>query len=236
MRRPHVGQSLRSFWAGWSHQLQKRSVLHGPRELGSRRRQRKQLADDLQLLARLAIPVRAAGLGLQDHLAAGRWRPQSISLPDHRGADLARGPAANAYPAARARSSSSTATCSAGPAPTSTTRRWPRPSPRAGHEVHLLCQDRDPLAPGLGRRGRGLGRRGAGGPRAPLARPRHGLPARHRRPAAALRRRSLRGHRGAPVPGAERRGARALPRAQRGGRARGRRAPCGRTWRSPTTS
>ena len=34
MRRPHVGQSLRSFWAGWSHQLQNRSVstAHGRRE------------------------------------------------------------------------------------------------------------------------------------------------------------------------------------------------------------
>ena len=31
MRRPQVGQSLRSFWAGWSHQLQKRrfSTAHG---------------------------------------------------------------------------------------------------------------------------------------------------------------------------------------------------------------
>ena len=35
---------------------------------------------------------------------------------------------------------------------------------RAGHEVHLLCQDRDPLDAGLGRRGGRLGRRRARGP------------------------------------------------------------------------
>jgi len=35
MRRPHVGQSLRSFWAIWSHQLQKRrfSTAHGSYDL-----------------------------------------------------------------------------------------------------------------------------------------------------------------------------------------------------------
>ena len=34
MRRPHVGQSLRSFCASWSHQLQKRrfSTAHGSRD------------------------------------------------------------------------------------------------------------------------------------------------------------------------------------------------------------
>ena len=75
---------------------------------------------------------------------------------------------------------------------------------RAGHEVHLLCQDRDPAGAGVGRRGGGLGRRRARGPHAPRAGARDRLPARHRRPAAALRRRPLRGHRGAAVPRAQR--------------------------------
>ena len=70
MRRPHVGQSLRSFWASWSHQLQKRrfSTAQGSRE--PRRRQRDDLAHDLELLAGVAVAVDAAGLGLDDDLAA----------------------------------------------------------------------------------------------------------------------------------------------------------------------
>ena len=99
---------------------------------------------------------------------------------------------------------------------------------RAGHEVHLLCQDRDPLRARLGRRRRRLGLRRAGGARAPRAGAGHGLPPRHRRPAAALRRRPLRGDRGAAVPGAQRRGGRPLRGAQRGRRARGRRARAAR--------
>ena len=95
---------------------------------------------------------------------------------------------------------------------------------RAGHELHLLCQDRAPAGVGLGRRRGLLGFRLAGRRGAPLARARDGLPARHRRRAAAVCRRSLRGLRCTAVPGAERRRGRALPGRQRGRRARGRRA------------
>ena len=59
MRRPQVGQSLRSFCASWSHQLQKRrfSTAHGSRD--ARGREREHLADDLELLAGVAVAVDA---------------------------------------------------------------------------------------------------------------------------------------------------------------------------------
>src|SRR3954447_26700674 len=82
---------------------------------------------------------------------------------------------------------------------------------RAGHELHLLCQDRDPFAldwvdaAGDWDAGRLSVRRRRGpvppvGPPARGARAGDGVPAGHRRAAAALRRRSLRGDRGAPLP------------------------------------
>ena len=86
MRRPHVGQSLRSFWAGWSHQLQKRSVSTAHGSLDADGGSGSSLPTISSGSPRLAIPVRVAGLGLQDHLAAGRRRPEAISLPDHGGA------------------------------------------------------------------------------------------------------------------------------------------------------
>ena len=80
---------------------------------------------------------------------------------------------------------------------------------RAGHEVHLLCQDRAPLElPWVDAAGDWDG--GALElARAPRPAARDGLPPRHRRAAARLRRRPLRGRRGAPVPGA-----RARPRSR----------------------
>ena len=87
-----------------------------------------------------------------------------------------------------------------------------------GHEVHLLCQERHPERSrsstrlGTGTRGtlrvRALSRAPAREPSGAL----HRLPARHRRPAAGLRGRPLRGHRGAHVRGVQRRGGRALRR------------------------
>ena len=79
-----------------------------------------------------------------------------------------------------------------------------------------------PAGARLGRRGGRLGRRHAGGAGAPRPAARDRLPAGHRRAAAAVRRRSLRGRRGAAVPGPELGGGRPLRGGQRGGRARGR--------------
>ncbi|MBV9048181.1 MAG: hypothetical protein JOY58_07925 [Solirubrobacterales bacterium] len=55
-------------------------VVHRPWKLGRCRRQRQQLGDHLQLLARVTIDVRRVGIGLDDHLATGRWRPETVLL------------------------------------------------------------------------------------------------------------------------------------------------------------
>ena len=78
---------------------------------------------------------------------------------------------------------------------------------------------------GVRRRARRLGqRRDAEVADVTRARALHRLPAGHRRPAAGLRRRPLRRHRGPPVPGADGRRDRGVHRAQRRRRARGGRA------------
>jgi hypothetical protein len=80
MRRPHVGQSLRSFWAIWSHQLQNRrfSTAHGSADFDGASGQ--QLADDLERLARLAVEVGVPWLGLDEDLAAGGGRAEAVLL------------------------------------------------------------------------------------------------------------------------------------------------------------
>ena len=90
MRRPQTGQSLRSFCASWSHQLQKRrfSMAHGSWDFDGA--QRQNLADDLERLARLAVDVGAPRLGLEQDLAAGRGRAKSILLA-HCGAQTSSG-------------------------------------------------------------------------------------------------------------------------------------------------
>jgi hypothetical protein len=55
-------------------------VLHGPRQGRARRRHRQDLRDDLHRLPGLPVAVRAAGLGGQEDLATGRWRPQPVQL------------------------------------------------------------------------------------------------------------------------------------------------------------
>ena len=80
IRRPQVGQSLRSFWASWSHQLQKRrfSTAHGSFDSPSIG---QQAADDVELLAAVAVVVDAVGLGaFDDRLVTGRGRTQTIAL------------------------------------------------------------------------------------------------------------------------------------------------------------
>ena len=109
---------------------------------------------------------------------------------------------------------------------------------RAGHSVDLLCQEPRPeeldFVDAVGRLGR---RRGARSTtlREPVARDR--LAPGHRPPAARLRRRPLRGHRGAHAArscsDAE---IEAYVAGQRRRRARRRARARGPTWRSPTTS
>ena len=80
MRRPQCGQSLRSFWQSWSHQLQKRrfSTAQGSSDgVGASGRS---CADDLERLAGLTIYVNAPGLGLDHDLAPGGWRPHPVPL------------------------------------------------------------------------------------------------------------------------------------------------------------
>ncbi len=80
MRRPQCGQSLRSFWASWSHQEQNRrfSTAQGSRdEVGA---ERHDLADHLELLAGVAVEVDLVGLGLEQDLAAGGRRAQAVQL------------------------------------------------------------------------------------------------------------------------------------------------------------
>ena len=95
---------------------------------------------------------------------------------------------------------------------------------RAGHELHLLCQDRSPLELAWVDAAGDWDARRARARRPPRSAARDRLPARPRRPAARLRRRPLRGHRGASLRGPRRCGGRRLRRAQRRGRRRGRRA------------
>ena len=208
MRRPQCGQSLRSFCASWSHQLQKRrfSTDQGSDDVDGGGGQH--LADDLHRLARLAVAVRpgpprraaaprgrwtacasgtAGASSSARSLATGGGRPH---VDPHRYATrarrvrvlifhgyLLRGTGSNVYNAALAEAFA-----------------------RNGHEVHLLCQDRAPLElPWVDAAGDW-----DGGAlelrRAPRPAARDRLPAGHRRPAARLRRRPLRGRRGAPVP------------------------------------
>ena len=93
------------------------------------------------------VAVHAARFGGQEQLTSGRRGTQTIRLTQASRGTLAAGrdglPRTRPPPCA---CSSSTATCSPGPARTSTTPSSAAALVRAGHEVHLLCQDRDPLA------------------------------------------------------------------------------------------
>ena len=87
MRRSQCGQSLRSRWASWSHQLQKRrcSTAHG--SLDGDGASGRTFATTSRRLAVLAVDVHAAGLGLDDDLAARGGRPHAVALGDRHGAN-----------------------------------------------------------------------------------------------------------------------------------------------------
>ena len=55
-------------------------VFDRPGKLRSRRREREQLADHLEGLAGVAVGVDPLGIGLDDHLAAGRGDAQAIAV------------------------------------------------------------------------------------------------------------------------------------------------------------
>jgi hypothetical protein len=60
-------------------------VLDRPRQLRTRGRERQDQADDLELLARLAVGVDPVGLGLDDDLASRRWGAQAVPLSSGHG-------------------------------------------------------------------------------------------------------------------------------------------------------
>ena len=231
MRRPHVGQSFRSFWASWSHQLQKRrfSTAHGSRERDGA--SGRTLPDDLELLAGVAVAVDAVRLGLEeDHLAPGRRRAQAVAAaePSARSCSDRAGPARCRPPAMRILIFHGYLLRGTGSnvynARLAAALRAP------GTRSHLLCQERRAARARLRRRRRRLGRRRARAStscREPVRV--HRLPARHRRPAAGLRRRPLRGRRGASrSPTAPTRRSTRYLDAQRRRGARGRRARAAR--------
>ena len=80
IRRPHVGQSLRSFWAGWSHQLQKRSVstAHGSRDFDGCSGSTFPTTSSSSPVSWSAIDL--AGLRWEQQLAAGGRGAQAIQL------------------------------------------------------------------------------------------------------------------------------------------------------------
>ena len=148
MRRPQVGQSLRSFCASWSHQLQNLRVStdHGRFEFDGAEGQ--DLPDDLHRLARLAIAVDHAGVGLQQDLTAGGRRPETVDLaPAHDAADLSNGPCG---PSARKNARLAHPHLPRVPPPgararTSTTTSWRPRSCAPGTRSTCSAQDRAPL-------------------------------------------------------------------------------------------
>ncbi len=55
-------------------------ILDGPRQLGGGRRERQELADDLEWLAGCAVNVNPPGRGFDHNLTTGGWRPEPVPL------------------------------------------------------------------------------------------------------------------------------------------------------------
>ena len=230
MRRPQCGQSLRSFCASWSHQLQKRrfSTDHGSDDVDGGERagpgRRSPSARRCPGRGRSAPPRRRAGpRGRSTACAGGTAGPSSSAREPSNGAGGRSSPAASEVARRSLAGEAFSLRCARrvrvlifhgyllrGTGSNVYNAALGEAFVRAGHEVHLLCQDRDAARAAVGRRGRGLGLRGRSRldvrrdpPRATVYRPDLGglLP--------GLRRRPLRGRRGAAVPGPDRRRGRA---------------------------
>jgi plastocyanin len=66
-------------------------VLDRPGQLGNARGQRQQDRHHLELLAGLAVPVAATGLGFDHDFTTGRWRPHTVLLMRPHGGDAISG-------------------------------------------------------------------------------------------------------------------------------------------------
>ena len=150
MRRPQVGQSFRSFWDGWSHQLQKRrfSTAQG--------------SWDFDGGSGSSLPVTSSGSPVS---RSEYRRPGSASTITSRpvdgarrrylcpviGADLSKGPGAPTrcgacVPSRPVRILVFHGYLLGGTGSNVYNAALTEALARAGHEVHLLCQERDPLA------------------------------------------------------------------------------------------
>jgi glycosyltransferase involved in cell wall biosynthesis len=122
-------------------------VLYGPGQVGRRRRQRDHHPDHLEWLAGVAVHVDAIGLGLDDHLAPGGRRAQAVALTAAHGAGTlptrVRGPGAH-YASAALRVLIFHGYLLHGTGSNVYNAELAAALVRAGHEVHLLCQDRNP--------------------------------------------------------------------------------------------
>src|SRR5829696_5652906 len=143
MRRPQVGHSLRSSWAGWSHQLQKRrfSTAHG--------------SWDFDGGSGSTFPTACSGSPVSRSTYERPGSPSRMTSRPVDGArrrNLCRFIAANrsrghgAYPGTAMRILTFHGYLLGGTGSNVYNAALAEALARAGHEVHLLSQERDPLA------------------------------------------------------------------------------------------
>ena len=230
----------------WSQRRQIAEVLRRAQERGVRRRQRERPRDGLQLLAGLAIHVDAVGLERADRLAARGRGAQPVGLSrvqDTCARHDSQDPGGIRGASVRLRRVKVLIFHGYLLRGTGSQRLQRQPRPRRsrglGHEVHLLCQDRDAGAlDWVDRVGSWDGRRAAG--RAAGGGAGAGLVTVYRPDIGGLLpvyvADEYEGFRGQDLPGADRRRARRLHGGQRRGGPRRRRARrAASTPRSPTT-